>query len=864
MAKNILRGQEANPAEILALVKRLKKERAFDYARKLLALARTENIHDADLRLKLAQEHALCTYKDPDLPVGERLDEALETLSSVENLATTINQETLGIAGAIYKRKWEFDSQKSHLETSLAYYHRGYEQGVAGDNGYTGINNAFVLDLLANLEDAEAKKANSISPTAKARLQEASQIRNDLVTLLPRLAEQPDNAELNTTWWFLVTVAEAFFGLGRYEAAIPWLLKAAALPDTPTWEFETTARQLATLARLHTDSSGMADIEKSGAWKALSQFLKNNEAGVRSAFLGKVGLALSGGGFRASLFHIGVLARLAELDMLRHVEVLSCVSGGSIVGAHYYLEVRKLLQKKADADISRDDYIDIVQRLQKDFLAGVQTNIRTRVIASIPANLKMAVDHYYSRTERVGELYESEIFSRVEDGENGQPRWLNNLFINPKGESPDFKPKYDNWRRHSKVPQLILNATSLNTGHVWQFTASWMGEPPGNINTAIDGNERLRRMYYYEAPPAHRRIRLGHAVAASACVPGLFEPLTLANLYPNRVVRLVDGGVHDNQGTASLIEENCTVMLVSDASGQMSSQEDPSSGLLGVPLRTNSILQARVREAQYGELEAREDAFLLRGLMFIHLKKDLEVEPVDWIGEDSSRSIRQAPLTSYGILKDIQKRLAGIRTDLDSFSDVEAFALMTSGYRMTEHEFDRTIRGFPLPGEDVRNWNFLVLETPMKQKQGSEAANTELARLLEIGAKNAFKIFFIVSWLRALALVFGICGFIPIAWWSFTHRSDSLVRVGTIAFSIITALAAMVFGKTLGRVIRYREYLQRIALGIVLSFFGWLIAGIHLIIFDSWFLRRGKVTSLDKGFGSSVHPKTAQQAVLNK
>ena len=41
---------------------------------------------------------------------------------------------------------------------------------------------------------------------------------------------------------------------------------------------------------------------------------------IEGIFLGKVGLGLSGGGFRASLFHIGVLARLAELDILRHVE----------------------------------------------------------------------------------------------------------------------------------------------------------------------------------------------------------------------------------------------------------------------------------------------------------------------------------------------------------------------------------------------------------------------------------------------------------------------------------------------------------------------------------------------------------------
>lgn len=42
----------------------------------------------------------------------------------------------------------------------------------------------------------------------------------------------------------------------------------------------------------------------------------------------KPGLALSAGRFRASLFHIRVLARLAELDPLRHVEVLFTVSGG--------------------------------------------------------------------------------------------------------------------------------------------------------------------------------------------------------------------------------------------------------------------------------------------------------------------------------------------------------------------------------------------------------------------------------------------------------------------------------------------------------------------------------------------------------
>src|SRR4029453_5878113 len=100
-------------------------------------------------------------------------------------------------------------------------------------------------------------------------------------------------------------------------------------------------------------------------------------------------------------------------------------------------------------------------------------------------------------------------------------------------------PKLHNWRRAAKVPILVLNATTLNTGHNWQFTATWMGEPPAGIDAEIDGNYRLRRMYYREAPAAHRTVRLGHAVAASACVPGIFEPLVLADLYPDITVRLV-------------------------------------------------------------------------------------------------------------------------------------------------------------------------------------------------------------------------------------------------------------------------------------------------------------------------------------
>ena len=91
----------------------------------------------------------------------------------------------------------------------------------------------------------------------------------------------------------------------------------------------------------------------------------------------------------------------------------------------------------------------------------------------------------------------------------------------------------------------------------------------------------------------------------------------------------------------------------------------PSDGLLGVPLRSNSILQLRVRASQYDDLVGRLQGRTLKGLMFVHLKKDLDGQLVDWIGcQDPSDPLPPRELTSYGIQKGIQRRLAAIRTDL--------------------------------------------------------------------------------------------------------------------------------------------------------------------------------------------------------
>jgi hypothetical protein len=76
-----------------------------------------------------------------------------------------------------------------------------------------------------------------------------------------------------------------------------------------------------------------------------------------------------------------------------------------------------------------------------------------------------------------------------------------------------------------------------------------MGESPWAIHEAADSVPRLEWAWY--APEAGWQMELGRAVAASACVPGIFAPLRIDDAYDGIQVQLVDGGVHDNQGTVS-------------------------------------------------------------------------------------------------------------------------------------------------------------------------------------------------------------------------------------------------------------------------------------------------------------------------
>ncbi len=855
----IMNGEAVKAEELRKHVKELKSVLEYGLARKILERASKESPEDVWVR----QQLALCTYKDEELLPLARFSKALNILEELGlRDSDKADAETLGLGGAIYKQKWKYDGQIENLYQSLAFYRTGYERYHEKDKGYCGVNAAYILDLLASRAKSVARRTGTTSPEAGELERQAIKLREQMASEVPKLAETEPG--LKEDYWFNVTVAEIHFGLGNYAEAGKWLYDAKAL-NPHEWELQTTFRQFVSIARLRgcePPTEGSDRKSWDGAWRALCEMLGDETECALSCYRGKTGLALSGGGFRASFFHLGALARMAEMDVLRSIEALSTVSGGSIVGAHYYLELQKLLQTKPDKAIDRDDYIGIVKDLQKDFLDGVQKNLRTRAFADFANNLKMAFLGKYNLSHRLGELYERELYAKVQkDGSLADsPRKMNDLFITPKDweRNEPFKPRFHNWRRRAKVPNLVINATTLNTGHAWQFTASWMGEPPGLVGDEVDKNERCRRLYYSQAPgEEHRNYPLGYAVAASACVPGLFDPLVIDGLYPDRTIRLVDGGVNDNQGVGSLLDEQCTMILCSDASGQMQDCPKPPGSVVGVVTRSGSIQGDRIREAEYQDLRSRVDTKALQGLFFIHLKKDLPVCPVDWIGCDDPSPVaeKKSTGTPYGIDAPLQAGLAAIRTDLDSFTEVEANALMLSGYLMADCHFKELQKqyekdegkgkwgGFDVDAERRTDWPFLKLEPLMGESETSDdPRRAEIAKQLAVSRHRGFKVWRLDPELRELRwrLLGGAAVLGLLLAWALWKTTVLQLTLGQIVVSAVVALLAI--GAPFA--INPQRGIQDILSKLALAFVGYVSALLHIRFFDKRYLAYGSMERL--------------------
>jgi len=337
-----------------------------------------------------------------------------------------------------------------------------------------------------------------------------------------------------------------------------------------------------------------------------------------------IALALSGGGFRAVLFHVGVLWRLNELGTLGRLARISSVSGGSITSG--LLAVR--WPRLAFGEDGRSALFEAeVAAPLREFCA------RNIDVASV---LSGAFNPFRSAGEAVADEYRKRL---------GLDASLQSL--------PDD-------------PRFVFNATNYATGVSFRFSKPYAGD---------------YRIGLIPKP----RFDVATAVACSSAFPPVLAPIELdvrpedftkvdgADLYDQidyrRRLMLADGGVYDNLGLETVWGRYETV-LVSDAGkpfdidagiGTMAPRQLMRT--MDIGLNQALALRKRMLIAAY----ARGDA---KGA-FWAIDTDMADYPAT---EEATLPVAAARVAD----------LAAIRTRLDRFKDQEQCELINWGYAVSD------------------------------------------------------------------------------------------------------------------------------------------------------------------------------------
>lgn len=225
----------------------------------------------------------------------------------------------------------------------------------------------------------------------------------------------------------------------------------------------------------------------------------------------RIGLALSGGGFRATLFHLGMIRFLREANLLSSVTHITSVSGGSIVAAHLVLNWHRYNDSLKEFDAAAAELIRFVQ-----------LDVRNRVVRRYPLVLPLRALRWltyqnpYRQLTRTGLLeYHYEKF----------------LY----GDTCLFQlPEH---------PRLFILATNLSEGCLCAFTRDGL---------LMQRREPGGRFHFDRIHTGLATVPM--AVTASSAFPGFFPPLELVGqdvgTDPGHFGRLAftDGGVYDNLG----------------------------------------------------------------------------------------------------------------------------------------------------------------------------------------------------------------------------------------------------------------------------------------------------------------------------
>lgn len=267
-----------------------------------------------------------------------------------------------------------------------------------------------------------------------------------------------------------------------------------------------------------------------------------------------IGLCLSGGGYRATLFHLGTLWRLNEAGYLSKIDRISSVSGGSILAGVLGLNWSELAFDGGSVGAQ--------------FTAAVVEPIRKLCGRTIDAGAILGgALGPGSIGEKIVAAYKKYLYGQAT---------LQDL--------PDH-------------PRFVINATNVQSGALWRFMKPYMRD-------------------YLVGEVKNPTTPLALAVAASTAFPPFLSPVKLEleaeDFTPSSGLRLQsepyttevylsDGGVYDNLGLETVWKRYDTV-LVSDGGGKLQPEAEPKVDWARHTYRTLTLIDNQVRALRKNQL----------------------------------------------------------------------------------------------------------------------------------------------------------------------------------------------------------------------------------------------------------------------
>ena len=114
-------------------------------------------------------------------------------------------------------------------------------------------------------------------------------------------------------------------------------------------------------------------------------------------------------------------------------------------------------------------------------------------------------------------------------------------------------------------------------------------------------------------------------------------------------------------------------------------------------------------------------------------------------------------------------------------------------------------------------------------------------RVLEVGSRVALKVWFLSRPLRVIGVLIAIAVVVFVAYFAWENRSQPLLTVKGVGIFILILVVTVLFGKLVMKIVWIEQTLAKIAFGIGMSLFGFLISRLHLHVFDRIYLYLGRI-----------------------